>query len=255
MERLVRFGTGLILAGGASSRMGQDKALLNLDGTPLLRRVYDRAAQVCSQVYVMTSRIEQYRSILPSRSQFLREAFESSPQGPLRAFQQALTRLVQGEKIQAGWLLLLSCDLPFLQSSVLEQWVTQLSLDNKLDINSNRDIKKPENDRFLPDKAPTQRLDQPLKQALRNRHPSIWVPQNTQGWWEPLCGFYHQTCLPSLTQFIDQGGRSFQTWLNREFQENRVGVLSIPDPEMLFNLNTPTQLDRYYTIVNLRYQS
>jgi len=226
MERLRRSATGLILAGGASSRMGQDKALIHLDGLPLLRRVYDRADQVCSQVYVMTPRIESYGRILPPTVQFLQEPLESNPQGPLCAFQQALTSLVEAKTIRQGWLLLLSCDLPFLHSRVLEQWIAQLSL----------------NDTFPG-------LNQPLP------HPLIWVPRNTQGWWEPLCGFYHQTCLPYLNQFIDQGGRSFQTWLNGEFRENRVGVLSIPDPEILFNLNTPTQLDRYYAIVNFRHQS
>lgn len=42
----------LVLTGGASRRMGRDKAWLELDGVPLLRHVVEQAASVCELVVV-----------------------------------------------------------------------------------------------------------------------------------------------------------------------------------------------------------
>jgi molybdopterin-guanine dinucleotide biosynthesis protein A len=44
--------TGLVLAGGRSRRMGRDKALLEIDGRPLVERVAERLASVCGRVLI-----------------------------------------------------------------------------------------------------------------------------------------------------------------------------------------------------------
>lgn len=111
----------LILAGGRSQRMGQDKALLEIDGTTLLRRTWEVAHQLTSKVGVVTPRRDRYRSLLPSETLWIDELV---PDGPLMAFYQALST----DQIQtADWLLLLACDLPNLRTEPLQQWASTLS--------------------------------------------------------------------------------------------------------------------------------
>jgi molybdopterin-guanine dinucleotide biosynthesis protein A len=112
--------TALILAGGKSSRMGQDKALIPWDGTPLLRRVCDVALSCCSSVYILTPHPDCYRSIVPSECHFLLEA--NPGQGPLVALANGLEQLPA-----ANWVWLLACDLPRLQVSVVQGWIARLA--------------------------------------------------------------------------------------------------------------------------------
>lgn len=166
--------SALILAGGRSSRMGQDKALIEVEGRSLLQRVYDTAAQCCPTVYVVTQQPERYQSLLPDTCLWIREEYCSSNQsfpGPLVAFAQAL------EQIDSDWVLLLACDLPFLEPDTLQGWA---------------------------------------RQAMSTEFPPpAWVPCVNQRW-EPLCAIYHRSCAASLRLFVQAGGRSFQTWLAQE---------------------------------------
>ncbi len=52
--------TGLILAGGASRRMGRNKALLSLGGRPLIQRVVDALQGVSDEVLIIANQPEPY---------------------------------------------------------------------------------------------------------------------------------------------------------------------------------------------------
>jgi molybdopterin-guanine dinucleotide biosynthesis protein A len=193
--------SAIILAGGGSTRMGQDKALLEIDGVPLLRRTYEVAQQSCDRVSVVTPWIERYQSVLPTKHDWIRETplpNESFPHGPLIGFAQGLVHL-QAKAALTDWILLLACDLPNLNSAVVQQGLAQLA---------------------------------EVQQAI------ALLPKHPKGW-EPLCGFYHHRCLPLALEFIAAGGRSFQDWL----QGIQVAELSIAHPEVLFNCNTPNDLE------------
>jgi molybdopterin-guanine dinucleotide biosynthesis protein A len=178
--------------------MGRDKAMLRLQGIPLLRQVCDVALGCASQVYVVTPWSERYQHILPKGCRVIREVplpGEASSHGPLVGFAQGLAQ------VETDWVLLLACDLPQLQVQILQDWTTEL-------------------EKTAPDAI-----------AL--------LPRQSQRW-EPLCGFYRCQCLPLLTQFINEGGRSFQRWL----AQHPVQELPVSDTQVLFNCNTPADLER-----------
>ncbi len=196
--------TAIVLAGGKSSRMGRDKALIPIQGVPLLQLICQIAASCADTVYVVTPWQERYQHLLSPTVQFIREvpfsgetSGESLPQGPLIGFAQALGY------VQTDWVLLLACDLPKLRVEVLQEWAVALD-------------------------------------GLEDEGIIAALVHHTKGW-EPLCGFYRRRCLPSLMQYINQGGRSFQEWL----KQHRVQALPLPDPEMLFNCNTQDDLFRF----------
>ena len=56
----------IALSGGKSSRMGQDKALLEIDGETLLFKTCQTALQVAYSVYVVARSQEQYMLVFPS---------------------------------------------------------------------------------------------------------------------------------------------------------------------------------------------
>jgi molybdenum cofactor guanylyltransferase len=186
--------TAIILAGGKSSRMGQDKALIEIHGIPMIQKVYQVAATCCQQVIVVTPWQEHYQKLLPHTCKFIPEVHTQN-HAPLLGFAQALT------VIETKWVLLLACDLPNLDVETIKVWSSQL---NQIEANYTAALVK-----------------------------------HVKGW-EPLCGFYHQACFPSLQAFIHQGGRSFQKWL----AQIPVATLPNSNPEIFDNCNTPADVIR-----------
>ena len=102
--------SAIVLAGGQSSRMGRDKALIEISGVPLLRRVCEAALGCTDQVYVVTAWGDRYLAIVPPSCHLIADL----QQGPLVGFAQGLI------PIQTDWVLLLACDLPRLRGEDLQ---------------------------------------------------------------------------------------------------------------------------------------
>ncbi len=113
--------SAIILAGGKSSRMGKDKALLEVQGIPLLQRTATLMQGYAHPVYIITPWMERYQSIIGANCHLLREHCPSGDtQGPLVAFAQALVH------VRTEWVFLLACDLPNLTTQAVEGWGQQL---------------------------------------------------------------------------------------------------------------------------------
>jgi molybdopterin-guanine dinucleotide biosynthesis protein A len=109
---------GYVLAGGKSSRMGRDKALIELAGKPLLSHAVKKLRRVCMDVRVLGGNPEfaAYAPIVPDLH---------SDCGPLGGMEAALTHSV------FNWNLFMPVDMPFLPSAFLHQWVERTLMDEK----------------------------------------------------------------------------------------------------------------------------
>lgn len=113
--------SAIILAGGKSSRMGKDKALIEVQGIPFLQRTATLVQGYAYPVYIITPWIERYQTILGVNYHWLREHCPSGDtEGPLVAFAQALVH------VKTEWVFLLACDLPNLTPEAIALWLQQL---------------------------------------------------------------------------------------------------------------------------------
>jgi molybdenum cofactor guanylyltransferase len=214
----------IILAGGQSRRMGQDKALLPLaEGQTLLGKTVQLAQQLASQVVVVTPWPDRYRPLLPATVHLIHERPEASAfatgsvgAGPLGAF------ALGWQQLSTDWCLLLACDMPCLAIAPLQhwwQWIVSQPSDSDLD-----------------SAMPMASLVAQVGGSDRKR-------------WEPFCGFYRRSCERSLQTFLQPSlnrtpltdkhssrSPSFQAWLSTVFV---LPYESLP-AALLFNCNTPT---------------
>ena len=99
---------GFLLAGGKSSRMGRNKALLVAGGVPLIQRVADALSAVAGRVTVIANLPEDYRFLgLPILGDAVRDA------GPLGGIYTALCAA------QSEACFVLACDLPLVRPALL----------------------------------------------------------------------------------------------------------------------------------------
>ena len=105
---------GVLLAGGQSSRMGTNKALLDFDGIPLIARLAQRFTAWFSQVLVVTNNPEAYRFLgLPMVGDRIPGL------GPLGGLEAGLSASRHDLAFFAA------CDMPFLNESLVRFMVEQ----------------------------------------------------------------------------------------------------------------------------------
>jgi molybdopterin-guanine dinucleotide biosynthesis protein A len=171
--------TGYVLAGGASSRFGQDKALIELGGIPMVLRMCELLRGIAGEATVIAAP-EKYAhldlKIVPDRW---------PGEGPLGGIITALiaTSAANPQDVgpdrprQAGgrqWNLILGCDMPFLTG----EWLTYLA------------------ERALASDA------------------EVIAPRSAQGL-EPLCACWRTSAFFTLQSAFDDGVRKITQAMKR----------------------------------------
>ena len=105
--------TGIVLAGGASRRMGRDKAFLEMDGRPLIGLVIECMAQVCAEVLVVAGDVRPYAGL---GVRVAEDRFRGvGVLGGLHAGLDAATHELA---------LVVGCDMPFLDTDLLRAFAS-----------------------------------------------------------------------------------------------------------------------------------
>jgi molybdopterin-guanine dinucleotide biosynthesis protein A len=101
---------GFVLAGGKSSRMGTDKAILNFRGRPMIAIAVETLRSVCEEVSIAGNRDD-----LAEWATVVRELREG--EGPAAGIEAALIAASR------DWVLMLPVDLPMMSDELLRRWV------------------------------------------------------------------------------------------------------------------------------------
>jgi molybdenum cofactor guanylyltransferase len=101
---------GYVLAGGKSSRMGRDKARLELAGKPLVLHAVTKLQRFCDDVHILSANRE-----LAVYAPLIKDLHPGC--GPIGGIEAAL------KHSRHEWNLLMPVDMPFFPSSLLSAWV------------------------------------------------------------------------------------------------------------------------------------
>lgn len=101
--------SAIVLAGGASRRLGQDKAALVFGGRPLLQRTVECLAGLCDEIIVAGG--SRPANPLPVHVRFIPDQLPG--RGPLAGIQSGL-RVISTDRA-----LTVACDMPFLNPALL----------------------------------------------------------------------------------------------------------------------------------------
>jgi molybdopterin-guanine dinucleotide biosynthesis protein A len=106
--------TTIILAGGQSSRMGQDKGLVDYNGKPMIQWMIE-AAKPISKAIIIVANNSAYKKfgfqVIPDRIQL---------KGPLAGLIEGLTATQTSKNI------ILPCDVPNIQTALLIELINEL---------------------------------------------------------------------------------------------------------------------------------
>ncbi|MCB0747689.1 MAG: molybdenum cofactor guanylyltransferase [Ignavibacteriae bacterium] len=108
--------TGIILAGGKSSRMGSNKSLLTLNDKTVIEVVVDLMKSIFSKVIIITNASEEYSFLnLP----MYRDIYLDM--GPLAGIHSALANSATEKNF------IISCDMPLMSTEMIKYIISNLS--------------------------------------------------------------------------------------------------------------------------------
>lgn len=113
--------SGYVLAGGKSSRMGKDKAFLEINGKTFLANAVDALRPACSSIKIVLNK-SQTHLVKKISTKYVFDHFEN--RGALGGIHAAL------KDCETKFAIILAVDLPFVSSEVIEK-LCEVALNSK----------------------------------------------------------------------------------------------------------------------------
>jgi molybdopterin-guanine dinucleotide biosynthesis protein A len=107
--------SGIILSGGKSSRMGKNKAFIEIDGVPIIRRIHNLFKTLFSEIVIVTNEVELFQN------------FQAKIHRDLIPGQGALGGLYTGIYYSSfQHVFCVACDMPFLKGSLIRYLIEKM---------------------------------------------------------------------------------------------------------------------------------
>jgi molybdopterin-guanine dinucleotide biosynthesis protein A len=105
--------TGIVLAGGKSSRMGEDKGIMEFDGKKMVKHILDALAPVVDEIIIIANNNHYNDFGYPVYEDIIKDC------GPMGGIYTGLTRSNTMKNI------VLSCDMPFIKSKMVSYIIAE----------------------------------------------------------------------------------------------------------------------------------
>lgn len=107
--------TGIVLAGGKSSRFGQDKGLFNYRGKPLVLHASEIIKPICNEIFISTNSPHDYAFTgIPTIVDIHKDC------GPISGIHSGLHHAFNNKVVFIG------CDMPFIPLELMQHLIQQL---------------------------------------------------------------------------------------------------------------------------------
>jgi molybdopterin-guanine dinucleotide biosynthesis protein A len=107
--------TGIILSGGRSIRMGENKALIQIEGIPIIKRIYDLFNELFQEVIIVTNQKDLFSN------------FDSKIYSDLIPGKGALGGLYTGIFFSSfHYSFCVACDMPFIKKSLVQYLIENI---------------------------------------------------------------------------------------------------------------------------------
>jgi molybdopterin-guanine dinucleotide biosynthesis protein A len=107
--------TGIILSGGKSLRMGENKAFIDIEGVPIIQRIYTLFKELFHEVIIVTNQIELFKK------------FDSKIYSDLLPDKGALGGLYTGLFFSTSpYSFCVACDMPFINKSLVQYLIKRI---------------------------------------------------------------------------------------------------------------------------------
>lgn len=198
--------TGIVLAGGMSSRMGTNKAELLIEGQTVVQRIASEMGTVASRVIISAQDTEAY---VYTGLEIVADLHPR--QGPLAGLYAGM------RASRTEWNLVCACDMPLLHAGVFRALAA-----------------------CIPEQAPK---EQP-KSYEGDAKPLQAIVPRVDGRLQPLAAIYHISVLPALEARLQQQDLRVQDWLKAmyvyEISSSPAHGWEQDEAEQLFmNMNRP----------------